>query len=230
MNRNAPGDDGLDAWARSRVLAAVIAGLGVAGAPGCKSKDTPNVEKRGAIESTGTVQAEIPSGATATVQASGFAGTNGGGTSSGTTTAPSSTQTNKPTAPTIWPAKVGQFARAVGSPIWYPKSLPAGWKLDSVDVIELDKGTGLVCDIVFLKGDKALVFTQGSPKERSYDVVSSQRVAWGYETADVVHQDPADPSSPVIIVYNRGGNFAELQGDPSLAELKAIAEGMVPVK
>ncbi len=116
------------------------------------------------------------------------------------------------------------------SPVWYPKSLPAGWKVDSVDVVELDIGTGLVCNIVFLKGDTAIVFTQGSPKSRSYEVVSAGKVPWGTETADVVHQDPADPATPVIIVYNRGGNFAELQGDVSVAQLKEIAKGMVPVK
>ena len=33
-----------------------------------------------------------------------------------------------------------------------------------------------------------------------------------------------------MIVYNNGGNFAELYGDASIAELKAMAASMVPVK
>ena len=33
-----------------------------------------------------------------------------------------------------------------------------------------------------------------------------------------------------MIVYSKGGNFAELYGDASLAELKAMAASMVPVK
>ncbi len=211
-----------------RTAISVLVALILVTTPACKSKDTPNVEKRGAVQSTGTVQAQMPSATTATTDATGSVAATGTPPPTGSTgTTPGQT---KPSAPTIWPTKLGQFARVVNSPIWYPKTLPAGWKLDSVDVIELDKGTGLVANIIFLKGDKGLVLTQGSPKQRSYDIVSAGRVPWGSETADVIHQDPSDPSSPVIIVYNKGGNFAELQGDPSAEELKAIAKGMVLVR
>jgi hypothetical protein len=216
-------------WATSVALLTIVLVV----APGCRSKDQPKTEKRGAVESTGNVQAAMPPLTTGTVGSTASAGATGTGSNSTSSAASGSTnQATKPrtATPAIWPAKVAKFATAVRSPIWYPKSLPAGWKVDSVDVVELDVGTGLVCNIVFLKGDKGIVLTQGSPKQRSYDIVSSGRIPWGSQTADVVHQDPSDPTSPVIIVYNSGGNFAELQGDPSVSELKAIAKGMVLVK
>ncbi len=223
------------------VIAVALIVLVLSGVSACKSKDTAKTEKRGAIEATGTVQAQLPpessvstesSGAVSATATSAVSTTGTSGASKPATrsaSAPSKT-TQKPAAPTIWPAKVGKYARAVRSPVWYPKSVPAGFKVNSLDVVEFDKGSGLVCDMVFLKGDKALLFTQGSPKNRSYAIVSQGKVPWGPETADIVRQDPADPASPVMIVYSRGGNFAELQGDASLAELKAIAKSMVPVK
>ena len=199
---------------------------------GCKSKDTPTSTTKGVVDSTGTVQATLPadvpvvSDSTASVSPS------------ETTTSTSSPATKtvrpavkpKPTTPSIWPAKIATYAKSVKSPTWYPKSIPAGYKVNSLDIVEFDPGSGLVADMVFLKGDKALMFTQGSPKNRSYDIVSAGKVPWGSETADVVYMDPADPTSPAVIVYNKGGNFAELQGDVSLAELKAIAKSMVLVK
>jgi hypothetical protein len=183
---------------------------------GCKSTEAPNTETQGAVDSTGTVQAPLPGEATVSVVPSGTP-------SAATTTAP------KP-APTLWPEKVGKFAKAEKIPVWYPKSLPSGFKIDTVDIVELDKGTGLICDEVLVKGDKAILFTQGSPTQRSYDIVSAGKVPWGNETADIVLQDPQDPSSPPIIVYFQGGNFAELQGDLTLAQLKAIAASMVRVR
>ena len=130
----------------------------------------------------------------------------------------------------IWPARVGSFALSFKGPVWYPKFVPKGYKIDSLDVVEFDPGSGLVCDIVYLNGDKAVEFTQGSPKSREYEIVSVGKVAWGTEKADIVHEDPSDKTTPIIIVYNHGGNFAELTGDASDADLKAMAASMVAVK
>jgi hypothetical protein len=196
---------------------AVVAAVALTG---CVPPNLPSTETQGAVSATGTVQATLPSeNATAT--------TTTPGASAGTTMAASKAA---PAVPTLWPAKVGLFAKNVSSLVWYPKSLPGGYKADSIDIVELDKGTGLICDIVYLKGDKALMFTQGSPKTRDYPIVSTGKVPWGTAKADVVHQDPTDPSSPVVIVYSSPGNFAELQGDATLAELKAVAASMVLVK
>jgi len=183
---------------------------------GCRSLDVPNVEIEGAVDSTGTVQADLPSDATSTTSP----------TSSVTATS------GAPAAPTLWPTRVGTFAKNFKKPAWYPKYLPKGYKLESVDITEMGTGTGLVCDTVFLSGEKALIFTQGSPKERDYEIVSAGQVPWGAagDKADIVLQDPEDPSTPPIIVFSKGGTFVEVQGDPSLNELMKIAASMVPVK
>jgi len=193
-----------------------LAALGLA-LSGCKGSDEPLTDTRGAVDSTGTVQAEIPAESTATPQAT-------------ATVSATPTAAPKPTTPAAWPAKVGTFAKNFKKPVWYPTYLPKGYKLDSLDVIEMDTKTGLVCDIVYLSGEKALTFTQGSPTDRDYDVVSVGKVAWGTDKADIMYQDPEDPTSPVVIIYNKGGNFIELQGDPSLVELKKVAASMVLVK
>jgi hypothetical protein len=223
----------LDAPARSAValVALVLLASVLLTASGCRSKDTPKSSSKDAVESTGTVQATLP---TQTPAASDSTASSSPSKTATSASSPATTAVKpvkpKPAVPAIWPAKVGRYAKSVKSPTWYPRSIPAGYKVNSLDIVEFDPGSGLVCDMVFLKGDKALMFTQGSPKNRSYGIVSVEKVPWGTETADVVRLDPADPTSPAVIVYNKGGNFAELQGDLSLAELKAIAKSMVRVK
>jgi hypothetical protein len=193
----------------------ILAAVAASPLTGCKPLDEPNVSSIPGVESTGTVQAELPPDATGTVEAQLSTG------------APSA-----PAAPTLWPAKVGTFFKNFKKPTWYPKYVPSGYKLDTVDIIEMGTKTGLVCDIVFLNGEKALLFTQGSPTERDYEVVSAGKVAWGSgsDKADIMYQDPEDTSTPPMIIYSKGGTFIELQGDPSLAELKKVAASMVPVK
>ena len=73
---------------------------------------------------------------------------------------------------TLWPAKVGAFAKSFSGPVWYPKTIPSGYKTDSIDIVELEPGSGLICDIIFVNGEKSLGFTQGSPKTRDYEIVS----------------------------------------------------------
>jgi hypothetical protein len=102
--------------------------------------------------------------------------------------------------------------------------------VDGIDVLELETGSGLVCDIVYMSGDKELEFMQGSPKTREYDIVSVGKVPWGTETADVVYEDPADPTTPKMIVYSKNGTLAELSGTASFEELKAMAASMVAAK
>jgi hypothetical protein len=190
-----------------------LASLTLAGCA-CQPLDQPNTET-GGVESTGTVQAELP---TATPEA----------TSSVTPTTPATPA--EPEVPAIWPAKAATFAKNFKKPAWYPAYLPKGYKLDTIDIIEMGTKTGLVLDIVYLSGDKALLFTQGSPTDRSYDIVSAGKVPWGTDKADIMYQDPEDTSSPAMIIYSKNGTFIELQGDPSLVELKKIAASMVPVK
>lgn len=129
-----------------------------------------------------------------------------------------------------WPAKVAEFATKVKGPVWYPSAVPEGLAVDALDVLELEPGTGLVCDILFVGGSTEVGFTQGSPKTREYDLVSVGKVAWGSETADVIYEDPEDTSSPRMIVYDSTENLAELYGGASFDQLKAIAASMVVVK
>jgi hypothetical protein len=199
------------------VVVLAVAVLALLALSGCVGLDVPTIETQGAVNSTGTVQADLSPDATGTVEAS-------------LPVSASPTASTAPATPTLWPAKVGTFARNFKKPVWYPSYVPKGYKLDSVDIVEMDTNTGLVCDIVFLNGDKALILTQGSPKERSYAIVSAGKIPWGTTTADIMLQDPQDPASPPIIVYSAGGTFIELQGDPSLDELKKVAASMVPVK
>lgn len=170
-------------------------------------------EEPGSYVTTGSVQATLPA-------------------SSGATGSTAATVSSSPTAMTAagWPAKASQFAKSAKYTVWYPLGMPSGFKLQTLDIVELDPGSGLVLNMVLMSGDKTVTFTQGSPKERSYQVDSMEKVPWGTATADVVSQDPADPSAPIIIVYNQGGNFAELQGDLTNDQLKAIAASMVAVK
>ena len=180
----------------------------------CTPIDQP-IEEQGGIESTGTVQAELPSETSATVE---------------TTTSATATSTPEAT-PTVWPAKVGTFAKNFKKQVWYPTYVPKGFKIDSLDIVELDKGTGLVCDIVYLDGDNMIDFMQGSPKARTTDIVTIQKVPWGTETASLTYQIPDDPSTLPMIIYYKGGTLIELTAQgASVTELKKMAASMVPVK
>ncbi|MDO8964538.1 MAG: hypothetical protein Q7W30_08630 [Coriobacteriia bacterium] len=135
-----------------------------------------------------------------------------------------------PIAPAGWPVKVGTFAKKFAGPTWYPVTVPKGFAVDMVDVLELEPGAGLICDVALIGGEKYIGFIQGSPKTREYPIVSVGKVPWGTETADVVHEDPEDTSSPKMIVYSKGGTLAEIAGDATFDQLKAVAAGMVRVK
>jgi len=216
--------------ARTRSRRVIVATTAIAllcvsllGLQGCKGKNTPNTVTKGLVESTGTVQASMSVESTALTSAD-------VPTSSVADAANALAAAPAPKGSSIWPAKVGAFAKSFSGPVWYPKTIPKGYKSDSLDIVELEPGSGLICDIVYVNGEKSLGFTQGSPKTRDYEIVSTGKVPWGTDTADVVLEDPADPASAQMIVYNKGGNFAELYGDAGIAELKAMAANMVAVK
>jgi hypothetical protein len=196
-------------------LALAVFSLLVLAGCACTPIDQP-ITEQGGVDSTGTVQADLPMATTGTVEA----------------TLPASvTPTATPEAtPTIWPVKVGTFAKNFKHAVWYPAYIPKGYKIDSLDIVELDKGTGLICDIVYLNGDKVLQFTQGSPTDRKQDIVSAGKVPWGTDKADIMYQDPTDNTTPPMIIYSKNGTYIELQGDPSLDELKKVAASMVAVK
>jgi hypothetical protein len=136
----------------------------------------------------------------------------------------------EPIGPGGVPDKVTAFAKDFKGSVWWPSAMPAGLKLDSVDVLELEPGSGSVCDSYFISGEIEVGFLQGSPKTREYDIPSVGKVPWGTETADVIHEDPEDVASPKMIVYNANGNLAELAGGTSFEDLKAVAASMVLVK
>jgi len=169
----------------------------------CGGRDSVRTTTKDAIDATGTAQAE------------GFAGS-----ARGIAAADGKT----------WPAKIAQFADGADYQVWYPRYLPPGFKVETIDAVEFDPGAGVVCDVMYLSGDSVIAFTQGSPKMRDYEIVSAESVDWGGEKGDVVHEDPADPASPAFIVFSAKGNLAELRGDVPLAELKKIAASMEPVK
>jgi len=131
--------------------------------------------------------------------------------------------------PGPWPAKIGGFAASYKGRVWYPSRSPSSMSVVSLEVVEFEEGSGLVCTTVWSDGTKAVQLTQGSPKSRSYKIVSDGKVAWGSEEAEIVHDDPTDSSSPATIVYAAKGTLAELSGDVSLDELKAVAVSMKPV-
>lgn len=161
------------------------------------------------------------------------AASNTGG--SGSTEATGAVQPSASTTATpkgAWPATVGTFAREFQKPVWYPTYLPAGYKLDTTYLIEFAPDGSLMCEVVFLNGDSQLVFDQGSPVGRDYEIVSTGKVAWGSagDKADTMSSDTEDPEAPPMIVFSKDGNLMELQGDPSLDELKKVAAGMVLIK
>lgn len=204
-----------------------LCAVALVAATGCKSINKANTETNNVVESTGTVQATMSAEPTATEVP----------TQTAVATevvpgapAPVPVAPAPKAAPALWPSKIGTFAKNFKGPVWYPKYLPKGYKVDSLDVIELEPGSGLVGDIIYMSGEKTLGFTQGSPTTRDYEIVSVGKVPWGTETADLVHEDPSDTTTPQMIVYVNGGNFAELYGDAGLAELKKVAASMVPVK
>jgi hypothetical protein len=205
-------------------ITVVLLAASVIGLQGCKDINAPKTSTKGlVVDETGTVQAPL------SVETTGLTSADVP-TSSAADAANALAAAPAPKVSTIWPAKVGAFGKSFKGPVWYPKTIPKGFKVDSLDIVELEPGSGLICDIVYVSGEKSLGFTQGSPKTRDYEIVSTGKVPWGTETADVVYEDPADPKSPQMIVYNNGGNFAELYGDASFAELKAMAASMVAVK
>jgi hypothetical protein len=135
-----------------------------------------------------------------------------------------------PTATGDWPAPVRTFASKSKAPVWYPTALPKGMKLDSVDVFEIEPGTGLVCDTFFAAGELVIDLLQGSPSSREYETESLGKVPWGTETADVVYEDPSDTAGPKMIVYRSKGTLAELTGGATFEQLKSVAASMVLVK
>jgi hypothetical protein len=139
------------------------------------------------------------------------------------------TLTTGPAPVGSWPKKVGAFAASYKKRTWYPTYVPKSFEIDSIDVVELDPGTGLVCDIAFTHGNDDIVFTQGSATARSYDIVSVGKVAWGDQQADVVHEDPSDTSTRKMIVLSNKDGLAELSGSVSFEELKSVAASMMPV-
>lgn len=164
-------------------------------------------------------------------------GCGGGTTAKKPAPKPSSTEASA-TAPAVtpvgpagtWPAQVGDFAKKVKSPVWYPSAIPKDMTIDALDVLELEPGTGLVCDIFFVGESTEIGFIQGSPKTREYVIISLGKVPWGTEKADVTYEDPEDTSSPRMIVYNSKDNLAELVGGVDFDQLKAVAASMVLVK
>lgn len=183
----------------------------------CTPIDQP-IEEQGGVESTGTVQADLSATTSGTVD---------------TTSAVTATTTPAATAtatPTVWPAKVGTFKKNFKKQVWYPAYVPKGFKIDSLDIVELDTGTGLVCDIVYLNGDNMIDFMQGSPKARTTDIVTIQKVPWGTETASLTYQIPDDPSTLPMIIYYKGGTLIELTAQgATVTDLKKMAASMVPV-
>jgi hypothetical protein len=134
-------------------------------------------------------------------------------------------------APTgSWPKKVGEFAANYKKRVWYPAYLPASFVVDSIDVVELDPKTGLVCDTTFTHGDDDIVLTQGSAKVRAYEIVSIGKVPWGDKQADVVHEDPNDTTTRKMIVLSNKDGLAELSGSVTFEELKTVAASMMPVQ
>lgn len=129
-----------------------------------------------------------------------------------------------------WPKKVGTFAANYKKRTWYPSSLPKSFEVDSVDVVEMDPNTGLVCDIAFTHGEDVIVFTQGSEKARAYDIVSVGTVPWGDQQADVVYEDPSDTTTRRMIVLRNEDGLAELSGSVAFEQLKTVAASMMPVR
>jgi len=229
---NKPGNR--PAWRLAAITLLVGTGLSLAA---CKPRNQPTMETSNIPVETGTVDATMAIDSTASAPATATSTAApaapvapGGSAAPPTNYAKPPAPAPAPKAPVgFWPAKVGSFSKSVSSPVWYPKYIPKGYALDSVDVVELDPGSGLTCDAMWVKGQSSSVdFMQGSPNNRDAQISSSLgKVKWGTETADITRPDQ---SSPIVIVYSRGGNLAELQGDVSDAELKAIAASMVAVK
>jgi hypothetical protein len=140
------------------------------------------------------------------------------------------TMTTAPAPQGAWPAKVGEFAANYKKRVWYPTSVPKTFGSPSVDVIELDPGTGFVCDIAFTQGSDAIVFTQGSAKARAYDIVSLGKVSWGDQQADIVREDPSDPTTRKMIVLSNADGLSELSGSVDFNVLKEVAASMKPVE
>lgn len=198
---------------RTSWIAALVALVALSAVPvasgGCKPINEPTfVDNGGVPVNAPTVQASMTAEATSAAAAA------GSGAAAGKR----------------WPSRVVSFANSVKHPVWYPATLPPKMKLDSIDVIEMEPKTGLVCDAFFLGGAKSIRLTQGSPTARDYDIVSVEKVPWGTVTADVVHADPEDATTPRMIVLRSGGNLAELSGDVSLEVLKSVAASMQEVR
>lgn len=193
------------------LLVATTALILVAGCGGEPIGGAPLGTDRGAVEETRPVEA------TETVEATAPA-----------PVAPAPAPAPAPPAP--WPDAVAKFAAKVKWPSFYPTGLPKGMKLDSIDTLELESGSGLVCDIYFVTSSTDVEFMQGSPKTRENDSPAVGTTAWGTDTADIVLEDPEDPSGPKMIVYRKNGTLAELSGDASIEVLKSIAASMVLVK
>lgn len=140
---------------------------------------------------------------------------------------PTSRPDATPDPGTFWPVKLNTFTKEWKKPTWYPTYVPKGYVLDSLDIVQF--GGGPVCSTWFTDGQKAITFTQGSPTNRTFPIVSLGKVTWGSAKADLMHQDPADVNSGFMIVYSSGGNLAVVSGDAPTDELKKVAASMKAV-
>jgi hypothetical protein len=199
-------------------LALMLVATTLLSSAGCKSINEPNTEKATSAVKQEAIQATLSVDASSALDP---------GSPGGSSLSPTSTAIVPGKA---WPAKVATFAKNFKGPVWYPTYVPKGMKVDSLDVVELDPGSGLICDIVFYDGKNPLMFTQGSPKSRTYQIVSVGKVPWGTDTADVVHEDPSDTTTAKMIVYTKDGNLAELSGVVDFETLKKVAASMMPVR
>jgi len=199
---------------------------------GCKPKDEPTTENTDKPVEASQVQATMTADATTSVDATSPATPSTTATTPTTPAKPSTTKpsTTKPAIPGL-PAKVATFAKNYKGPVWYPTGVPKAFKIDMLDVVELEPGTGLVCDIAFFDGTNVILFTQGSAKARVSDVVSIGKVPWGTSgQADIMHEDPTDTTTAKMIVFKSGDTLCELNGSVDIEVLKAVAASMVPVK
>jgi hypothetical protein len=159
----------------------------------------------------------------------------GGLAGSGAAGSGAATATQSPTA--FVPADFVTFAKALqaqsGSEpttgtAWYPKYLPAGFKLASIETTVLAPGSGPVCDVIFASGTAQIYLSEGSPVMRDYEIVPLETVPWGTASASRMDND-GEPGGDQSIVYTDPRDMGELSGDVSMDELKKIAASMVTV-
>lgn len=119
--------------------------------------------------------------------------------------------------------KYAKHAKKHGMQAWYPKRIPAGYKVASLSVGDMGDA-GPYCDIVFKNGKKRIYLSQGTVVGADGELPQRDGTCkWGTKRADIYKGGSLYGN---LVWFGRAGDVAGLSGNLSLKNEKKMAAGM----